>query len=135
MCAAFRICLNMDEAGCPLNIPGFLIYLNKTKYGWKSLEYAWISLKYNVEDTVKLLQKLDTIWKRGTHSELHQTSMTELLWKCLIWYYEYTVESEYALWICQGFEYAKGTQCSEYAWIFSCIVLEYVWTCLRQNLK
>ena len=55
LCAAFRICLSMDEAGCPLNMPELLIYVNKTKYGWLSLEYAWISLKYNVEDTVKLL--------------------------------------------------------------------------------
>ena len=26
------------------------------------------------------------------------TLEVELLWKCLIWYYEHTVESEYALW-------------------------------------
>ena len=72
--------------------------LSKTKYGWISLEYAWICLKYNLKDTVKLLQKLDSIYKRQVHLELYQTCKTELLWKCLIWYYEYTLEPEYALW-------------------------------------
>ena len=38
-----------------LNMPDFLICLNKTKYGSISREYTWIYLKYNVKDTVKLL--------------------------------------------------------------------------------
>ena len=41
------------------------------------------------------------------HSELYQTSKMELLWKCLIWYYEYTLESVYA----------SDIQGSEYAWV------------------
>ena len=38
-----------------LNMPGFLISLNKNKYEWINLEYAWICLKYNVKGTVILL--------------------------------------------------------------------------------
>ena len=75
-----------------LNILGFLICLNKNKDGWINLEHARICLKYNVKDTVKY-----SIFKREAHSELYQTSKIDLLWKCLIWYYEYTLESEYAL--------------------------------------
>ena len=45
------------------NIPGFLICLNKTKYGSISLEYARIYLKYDVKDAIKLLYKLDNIYK------------------------------------------------------------------------
>ena len=55
---------NMPEYGwsrMSLKMPGPLICLTKTNYGWKSLEYDWISLKYNVKDTVKLLWKLDSI--------------------------------------------------------------------------
>ena len=37
--------------------------------------------------------------------------------------------------IYQGFEYASDTQGSEYAWVCSWIMLEYVWICLKQNLK
>ena len=35
---------------------GFLksICVNKSKYGWISLEYAWICLKYNVRYTPKV---------------------------------------------------------------------------------
>ena len=50
-------------------------------------------LKYNVKDAVKY-----TIFKKEAHSELYQTSKMELSWKCLIWYYENTLEPEYALW-------------------------------------
>ena len=38
-----------------------------------------------------------SIFKREAHSELYQKSKKELLQKCLVWYYEYTLESEYAL--------------------------------------
>ena len=68
---------NMPEYGwerISLNIPGLLICLkclNKTKRGWISLEYGWVCLKYSVKDTVKLLQKLDSIYKRA-YSELRQ---------------------------------------------------------------
>ena len=55
MSVAFRIYLSMAETECPLNMPELLICVNKTKYGWISLEHAWICLKYNVKDTVKLL--------------------------------------------------------------------------------
>ena len=41
-------------------------------------------LKFNVNETFKLLYKLDGIYKRQAHSELYQTYMTELLRKCLI---------------------------------------------------
>ena len=45
-----------------------------------------------------MLWKLDNIYKREAHLvELYQSSKTELLWKCLIWCFEYTLESEYAL--------------------------------------
>ena len=60
-----QLCLNivysvysMPEYGWSrmfLNMAGLLICLNKTKYDWISLEYAWICLKYNLKDTVKLL--------------------------------------------------------------------------------
>ena len=61
-----------------LNMPGLLISLSKSKYGRLSLKYALICLKkYNLTDIMKFLKKL--------------------LWKCLIWYYEYTLVSEYAL--------------------------------------
>ena len=30
-----------------LDMPGSLICLEKTKYGWISLEYAWVCLKYD----------------------------------------------------------------------------------------
>ena len=36
---------------------------------------------------------------KEAHSELYQLFKMELLWKCLIWYYEYTLESEYTLWL------------------------------------
>ena len=49
------------------------------------------------KDTVKLLYKLDSIYKREAHSGLYQTSEMELMRKCLIWYYEYTLGSEYSL--------------------------------------
>ena len=55
-------------------------------------------MKYNLKDTVKLPCKLDNIYKREAHSEQYQTSKMELLWKYLIWYYEYTLVSEYVLW-------------------------------------
>ena len=55
MSVAFRIYLSMAETECPLNRPELLICANKTKYGGISLEYAWICLKYNFKDTVKLL--------------------------------------------------------------------------------
>ena len=71
----------------------FLICLEKNKYGWKNLEPGKISLKYNVKDTVKY-----SIFKREAHSELYQMSKMELLWKYLIWYYEYALKSECALW-------------------------------------
>ena len=38
-----------------LNVVEFLICLNKTKYSGISFEYVWICLKYNFNDTVKLL--------------------------------------------------------------------------------
>ena len=62
----------------------FLKCLKKTKYGWISFEYAWIHLKYNIKDTVKLFYKLDSIYKTQAHSELYQTSKRELLWKYLV---------------------------------------------------
>ena len=37
--------------------------------------------------------------------------------------------------ICQGFEYAKDTDGSEYAWVCTWIMLKYAWICLKQNLK
>ena len=37
--------------------------------------------------------------------------------------------------MCQSFEYAKGAEASEYAWVCSWIKPEYIWTCLKQNLK
>ena len=57
--------------------------------------------------------------------------------KMFIWHYEYTV----CVWICfvteicQGFEYAKDTEGSEYAWVCSGIMLQYVRPCLKQSLK
>ena len=48
----------------------------------------------------------------------------ELLWKCLIWYYEYTLESEYILLrICQDSKYARDTQGSEFTWVCSWLML------------
>ena len=44
---------------------GFLIYLNKNKYGLISLEQGRICLKYNVKDTATLFQKLVSIYKGG----------------------------------------------------------------------
>ena len=61
-----------------LNMPELLTCISKTKYGWISLEYAWICLKYNVKDTVKLFKKLDNIYKWKAQSELLQTSKIEL---------------------------------------------------------
>ena len=37
--------------------------------------------------------------------------------------------------ICQGFEYAKDAKGSEYAWVCSWTMPEYVWTCLKHNPK
>ena len=37
--------------------------------------------------------------------------------------------------ICQGSEFGSDTQGSEYAWVCSSIMLEYVWICPKQNLK
>ena len=53
-----------------LNMLGFLICLNKDKYSWISLEHARICMKYNVEDTAKLLKKLDSIYKTEAYSGL-----------------------------------------------------------------
>ena len=66
---------------------------------------------------------LDSIYKKKTHSG-HQRSKIESLWKFLIRYYKYAEESEYAL--CQGFQYAKDTVGSEYMWVCSWIIPEYV---------
>ena len=60
--------------------------------------------------------------------------MMELLWKCLMWYYEYTMESEYALWY-GYYEYVRDTQGSEYTLVCSWIMFEFVWICLKHNLK
>ena len=89
MCVAFRICLTMAEAESPLNKPGLLTCLSKTKHGWISLKYAWIFLKYNVKDPSR--------YSRRDGFRTVSTSKIEVLWKCLIWYYRYTIESEYAL--------------------------------------
>ena len=69
----------------------------KKKYNWISLEHAKICLKFIVKDTVKFLKKLNSIYKRQTHSELYQTSKMEPLKKCLIWYYQYILKYEYDL--------------------------------------
>ena len=53
-----------------LNMLGFLICLNKDKCSWISLEHARICMKYNVEDTAKLLKKLDSIYKTEAYSGL-----------------------------------------------------------------
>ena len=68
-----------------LNMTRLLICLNKTIYDWISLEYISICLKYYLIDTVKLLLKLDNIYKRQAHLELYQTCTFEVFWKCLIW--------------------------------------------------
>ena len=73
---------------------------------------------------MKSLYKLDNIYKRKAYRERYQTSEIELfendeLWICLV------IE------ICQGFEYAKDAEVSEYAGVFSWIMLEYVWKCLK----
>ena len=54
-----------------VNMLGFLICLKINKYDWISLKYAKICLKYSVKDNLKLLQKLDSIYKKDTHSELY----------------------------------------------------------------
>ena len=54
-----------------LNMLGFLIRLDKNNDDWISLEYARICLEYNVKDALKLLYKLDTIYKRQSHAELY----------------------------------------------------------------
>ena len=52
----------------------------------------------------------------------------------VLWIY-CTVWISFVIEICQGFEYAKDTEGSEYVWVCSGIMLEYVRTCLKQNLK
>ena len=37
--------------------------------------------------------------------------------------------------ICQGFEWAKDRDGSEYVWVCTWIMREYAWTYLKQNLK
>ena len=37
--------------------------------------------------------------------------------------------------VCQGSEYTRDTQGSEYVWVCSWIMLEYDWIYLKQNLK
>ena len=73
------------------NMAGLLICLNKTIYDWICLEYTSRCLKYYLKDTVKLLYKLDNIYKRKAHLELYQTCTFEVFWKCLIWYCEYRI--------------------------------------------
>ena len=124
------------------NILGFLIYLNKNKYGWINLENARICLKYNVKNTVKY-----SIFKRKAYSELYQTTKMELLWKMfnmVLWIY-LGVWMCFGIRICQGSGYARDTQGSEYVWEYVRICSEYVnipnimledvWICLKQNLK
>ena len=78
-------------------MPGFLLCLNKTKYKWAMPVYR-IYLKYNVKnkDSLKLLYMLDASIK-----ERHIQNCTKRLrWNFCenVQYYEYTMESEYALW-------------------------------------
>ena len=51
-----------------LNMLGFLRNHNKNKHDW-SLEHASLCLNYNIKDTVKLIQKLDNIYKREANSD------------------------------------------------------------------
>ena len=119
-----------------LNMPEFLLCLNKTKYEWIMPVYR-ICLKYNVKNkySLKLLYMLDSIYKRETHSELHQTSKMEFLWKCSIFWIYHGVWICFVIRICQGSECARDTQGSEYAWVCSWIMLEYIWIDLKQNVK
>ena len=119
-----------------LNMPGFLLCLNKTKYEW-AMPVNRIYLKYNVKnkDSLKLLYMLDSIYKRETHSELYQTSKMEFLWKCSIFWIYHGVWICFVIRICQGSECARDTQGSEYAWVCSWIMLEYIWIGLKQNVK
>ena len=120
-----------------LNRLGFRIYLNQNKYDWISLKHARICLKFNVKNTVKLLQKLDRIYEKQMHSELYQTSRMELLRKIFnmvlsiypeVWIY-------FLIGIYQGTEYARDTKSSKYVWVCSWIMFKYVWICLKQNLQ
>ena len=48
---------------------------------------------YNVKDAVKLLEKSDSIYKRGAFRTVSNVQGGAFV---KMWYYEYTLESEYA---------------------------------------
>ena len=107
------------------DVLGFLICLNKNKYGWINLEHARICLQYNVKDTVKYsIFKIDR--ERGTFRTVSnvQDGASVKMFNIVLWIY-------LEVWICfviriyQGSEYARDTQGFEYMSLCSWIMLEY----------
>ena len=91
-----------------LNMLGFLICLNKNKYGWISLKYARICLKCKVKDTIKLLLKLDSIYKRErdtcrTVSNVQDGTFVKRLHMVLWIYFELCDRNMPGFWMCQGY--------------------------------
>ena len=89
-----------------VNMLGFLLCLNKNKYGWISLKYARICLKCKVKDTIKLLLKLDSIYKRErdtcrTVSNAQNGAFVKMLHMVLWIYFELCDRNMPGFWICQ----------------------------------
>ena len=112
------------------NILGFLICLNKNKYGWINLENARICLKYNVKDTVKY-----SIFKRKsafrTVSNNEDGAFVKMFSMVLSIYPEAWIRIKISLTrIYQGSKYARDTESTECAWVYSWMfsnMSEYAW--------
>ena len=120
-----------------LNILGFLIWFKKEKHGWISLAHASIYLKYNVKDTYKkTIEVRKHLQDRSAFRAISnvQDGAFVIMFNMVLWTY-LGVCICFSIRICQGSEYARYTQDSEYAWVCSWIMLEYVSICLKQNVK
>ena len=124
---------NMRENGwsrMSLNMPRFSTWLNNTKCGWTSLEYAWILI------TLKVLLSCS----RSDIASIKKRLIQNCIIRPRLSFFENTNMILYGImntpWsLNMFFEHAKDTEVSEFAWVCSCIMLEYGWTCLKQNLK
>ena len=116
-----------------LNKPGLLLCLNRTIYGWLSLEYAWVCLKYNAKKSyyrsMTPCYKLDSnLQNRGvfrTASNVQGWTLVKTF-NMVLWIYR-TVWICFVVGTCQGFEYANNT---ESFWIFVNMLLNNAWICL-----
>ena len=92
-------------------------------------EYVWNIM-------LKALQSIISLRERGafrTVSNVQDEAFVKMF-NMVLWIH-LGVWICFVIRICQGSEYARDTEGTKYAWVYSWIILEYVWICLKQNLK